>query len=511
MQRIGLMCSMNVGETTAFNGKGWLEPDERSSVFNATVGTIWAQELVYTIEKCLAWGASRELPVPSESDVSTLLSQMMATDTELDKLSAITRWIKNLRSKLILATGIRNDERREAALAELMLHPVTRGTPGFLADIASELSRYPLFEKTRWILLFDEVEYLSDWQQEAIYRFLAESSQHVIAKVATLPYAHARVMQATDHRVLAGNDFSQVVLSLTADLELQSSEDQASQKFEDLAAKLWRNRLEAAGISPRTLAEVWPDAPYESVVSSVTGQSMKREDLETALISQITPESQTRALELRATNLAAFRDQYWRKFAQPFRVRYAHALEQQGADMPLTWGWRALLRACDGNCRWFLRLADDCWSNVWARDDMRAMTPTEQYAALRRWAGQIYRVVGSMTREGPVLKEVIDRAAADLRARLVGHRYLVPEALTFQVRDLSQDQADAIAVGVALGYFVPRAEQGERTIYYPTKDVELRLGFPLAIEKRLPLRSGAILKIGDLKQVAFQWLTEEVR
>ena len=507
LERIGLLCSMNVGETTAFNGKGWLSQEERIQVFTATIGTIWAQELLHTLEKSLPWARSKSVETPSEEEVCKLLTEMLCGERTELTFAALTRWVKNLRSQLILSIGIRDDGRRQTKLAALLENPITRGSPGFLADVAGELARWSLFTETRWIMLFDEVEYLNEWQQGVVYDFLREPSQHVVAKLATLPYAHARALRMREQQLFEGNDFTELPLSLTADLELQSGDDAATEKFVDLASRLWRNRLTAAGIEPVQLAEVWPDALYESVVSTALRRDVTRDFLEERLANDLAADARARALHLRSTSPKDFRDQYWRKYAQPFRVRFAQ-MEQGTAEVPLVWGWKAMLRACDGNCRWFLRLADDCWTTHWATAGMSALTPTEQYSALRRWSSSVYRVLGTMSKEGPILKDLIDKVASDLRARLIGLPHLVPEALLFQVKDFSDEQAEAIAVGVALGYLVPRVEPGNEPVYYPTRNVELRLGFPIAVEKRIPLRNGAVMKIGDLKQVAFQWLRE---
>lgn len=506
LARLGLMCSMNVAETTAFNSKGWLDEGERKRVFVATIGTIWAQELIHTLEKVQSWARSRSLNIPVEESICGLIAQMLAADPIEPTFASLSRWTKGIRSQLVLAIGQRDDQLRADALNSLFRHPITRGTAGLLADIAGELARAPALARTRWILLFDEVEYLNDWQQDAVYSFLKESSPYVVAKLATLPYAHERVIRSSGHGVIDGNDYMHVALNLTAELELQTGDDRAPDTFIDLATRLWKNRLAAAGLTNVELAEVWPDAPYEDVVSSHIGRTVRREELEIALVQEIADEPRRRAESLRTTQRPEFLDQYWRKYAQPFRIRYAERLKN-GDSLPLIWGWKALLRACDGNCRWFLRLADQCWTQHWAQTGLRALSAKDQYACLRVWSEQIYRVIGTMTKEGPILKDVVDRASADLRARLVGLRHLVPEALSFHVRDLSPEQSEAIAVGVALGYLVPRVDK-TAPVTYPTTDVELRMGFPVAVYKRLPLRSGAVIKIGDLKQVAFQWLKD---
>jgi predicted phosphodiesterase len=508
LERVGLLCSMNVSEITAFNGKGWMTEEERTQVFIATIGTIWAQELIHTLEKCLPWARSKSAEIPTEEKVCKLLTEMLSCEQIAPTFVALTRWIKSLRSQLILSIGIRDDVRRHAKLTSLLENPVTRGSPGFLADVAGELARWALFEATRWIMLFDEVEYLNEWQQAAVYDFLREPSQHVVTKLATLPYAHARALRMREQQLFEGNDFKELSLSLTADLELQTGDDSATEKFADLASRLWKNRLAATGLNPVDLSDVWPDALYETVVSTALGRTVTRDFLEELLVNDLSADVRERALRLRASKPKDFRDQYWRKYAQPFRVRFADKDDGGNTQVPLIWGWKAMLRACDGNCRWFLRLADECWTSHWANTGISALKPAEQYYALRRWSSSIYRVLGTMTKEGPILKDIVDKVAADLRARVIGLPHLTPEALLFQIRDFSDEQAEAIAVGVALGYLVPRVEPGNEPVYYPTRNVELRLGFPIAVEKRLPLRSGAVMKIGDLKQVAFQWLRE---
>lgn len=79
-----------------------------------------------------------------------------------------------------------------------------------------------------------------------------------------------------------------------------------------------------------------------------------------------------------------------------------------------------------------------------------------------------------------------------------------------QVRDLTEAQAEAVGFGVAHGFLVPRFVGGldPGALSYPTNEVELRLGFPLAVDRMLPLGAGATLKIPSLRQVVMPWLKD---
>ena len=229
-----------------------------------------------------------------------------------------------------------------------------------------------------------------------------------------------------------------------------------------------------------------------------------------ALIADLSDTARARASELRESDRKKFLDQYWRRYLQPFRYRLASdAASKYGLELPLVWGCRALLRACDGNCRWFLRLADECWRLYWSVDGLRPLSAYEQYAAIRNLSDSICRPTGSLTECGPELKTLIERVASEFSIRIVKRSSLVEEALTVEAKDLSDSQANAIAVGVAYGLIVPKLVVTDRgSLFYPTKDVELRLGFPVAVHKELPLRSGTTLKISNLRQVQFPWMKE---
>lgn len=512
LRRIGLMCPMNIAETTAFNGKGWLKREERDGVFVGCLATMWAQEVVAALEKIGPIAESAKLTLPSQNELSGLLSVLWFGSKAHQSLASLRTWIKSLRSSLIAALGIRSQARRLKALSDLAQHPLARGGPGLLADAAGELRQWDALSTTRWIILFDEVEYLSEWQQQGVYSYLSHSSDLVSAKIATLPYAHARALRRGGLSLVKGNDYTELPLTLMANLELDQLEEEGTpKKFADIARGVWSARLETAGARNYTLEELWPEAGYEDVVADELNieRGDARRRLEQRLLGQFTPATRARAEELLPDRRPSFLDRYWRRYQQPFRFRAAREFEKEGVTLPLYWGWRLMLRACDGNCRWFLQLADECWRRYWSREGFRPLTPREQDEVLVHWATGVYRVCGTLTDRGVELQQVLDGVAGELRGRLYGNRFLVEEALTVNVKHLTPKQAEAVAIGVAFGFVVPRLRpEDDSPFSYPTDNVELRLGFPVAVAKELPLRQGATLHIRDLRQVVFPWLRE---
>ena len=509
---LGLLCPMNIGDITAFNSKGWMPIAQRERLFMAMLTTLWAQELVSTIKKVGPWSRSNEIECPSDTESAQLLSQLWIGDQpSVRNLDDIRLYVKTFRNRVLEALSVYNPQERSSCFSKLSTVPLFHRGTGLLSDTAGELQRWECFKFTKWALLFDEVEFLSETQQTAVYSLLGQPSEILVTKIATRPYAHARAVDNTNPRLVEGNDFHELILSFTSELELRAPDEGTTKNFEDVANGIWTRRLEGQRIKAIPLDEVWEDFAYAEVIAlASTELPQDRDSLELALIADLSDTARARASELRESDRKKFLDQYWRRYLQPFRYRLASdAASKYGLELPLVWGCRALLRACDGNCRWFLRLADECWRLYWSVDGLRPLSAYEQYAAIRNLSDSICRPTGSLTECGPELKTLIERVASEFSIRIVKRSSLVEEALTVEAKDLSDSQANAIAVGVAYGLIVPKLVVTDRgSLFYPTKDVELRLGFPVAVHKELPLRSGTTLKISNLRQVQFPWMKE---
>ncbi|MCY1059055.1 metallophosphoesterase [Nannocystis sp. SCPEA4] len=511
LARIGLLCPMRVLEFSAFYHKGWLQEHEREDIFRAVIGTLWAEELLGTLESTEQWCKALGMAHPSQAESCNILSRLLFYRTEHRIYGDFSLALKELRHALISVLAVRDDGSRAQRFAELSVHPLVLSGPGLVADIAGELCRWAAFQETRWIIMFDEVEFLTQWQQRVVYSFLATLRGRVSAKVATLPYAHAQALSLIEPRLLEGSDYTEIPMTLTAHLEFQTADiDGSTKDFIDVVQGMWKSRLESAGIDHIPIEDVWGEWEHSTVLAALPGRKRNvpksREELEDALIGDLKDGSALRAKALRGANPQAFSDQYWRKYQQPFRFRLAQRLSDEGTEVPLYWGWKAMLRACDGNCRWFLQLADQCWRLYW-KDGVRPLKPDEQDRALRQWASSVYRTCGGLTQRGEDLKGLVDRVAVELSRNLYGKKHLSSEMLSIRPGEaLPFEMAQAVAVGIAHGHIVPRLQTVDNgSFFYPTSDVSLRLGFPIAVAKRLPLRSGTTLHIQDLRQVEFPW------
>jgi 3',5'-cyclic AMP phosphodiesterase CpdA len=515
LERLGLLCAMNVSDVTSFNSKSWIDPEELRSVFAGTLATLWAHEVITTLEHAIPWAQGHGIKVPTESEAMALVGRCLADVPPPASFSAMKSWVRSVRARLIGTLAFRDERRRKAALDSAMECPLARGVPSLLRDCTDELRPWEGFAKTRWVVLLDEVEYLNELQQDVAYEVLSQPTGSVSAKIATLPYAHARALSARKPNLAPGNDFTELVLTHSPGDEFQAAKTGATRTFSEVAASLWRARLEKVGITPAPdIRSIWVQTPYATVLAEshrakgngfpANPEAQQKYVLD-AFLSQLSKTERSRAVELMHRSRRQFGDQYWRKYIQPFRYRLA---ESEHAEIPLLWGWRSMLRACDGNCRWFLKLADQCWSLYWSREGMRPLSASEQYAALCAWAESIYGVTRGLTASGEELKQIIDRVASQLRNRLIDGPSLTKERLSISAVGLAPAQAQAVAIGIAYGYIVPKLQQNiDAALGYPREDVELRLGFPVAVAKKLPLRSGTVLTIRDLRQVTFPWLT----
>ncbi|MFC1610302.1 metallophosphoesterase family protein [Myxococcota bacterium] len=506
MHRVGLLCPLRLNDVTALLGKGWVPIEDRRYCFAALLATLWGDELVNTFENMSTWAQDGSASIPSDKGFADLAGKLWFGRTGESSCQEIRLTLKRLRADVVTAGSCQDESTRTEKRRALENIPLLRGGPGPLNDIGDMLRKWSLFADTNWIVLFDEVEFLNDWQQHVVYDFVAGCTPKVSCKIATLPYAHAKTIGERNPPLVDGEDYRELPLSLTAELEFREvvdlGNDDSTKTFVEVAAGIWRARLEKAGCPALSLDEVWPSPQMHEVVAAAAGLS-GREGLETALIEDLSPRARERAANLRKSDAKAFSDQYWRRYQRPFYFRLA----TKGDAVPLYWGWQTLLRACDGNCRRFLQLAEECWRLYWRQDGIRPLTPSEQSQAVSHWAKARVRVVASLSRE---LLDVIEQIKGDLAARLYGGRYLTEESLRVQIRSLAGPQAEAIAVGIAYGYFVPRMVNGldSASMAYPQSDVELRLGYPVAARYALPLRTGTVLTIDDLRQVVFPWLKE---
>lgn len=511
LRRIGLMCPMSIADVTAFNNKGWMDQDERATLFSALIATLWAQELLSAIELAPHLFSTSTIAFPTtDACAATLARAWVHSDDNHVQSQALRQWLARLKADLVLALGLREDAERGRILAKCLRHPLTRGGPSALQDAAISLRTHDAYASTRWIVLFDEVEYLSEWQQRIVYDYLRHSSESVTTKIATLPYAHMQATRTASPPLVSGHEYQELALSLSS-----FASDGARTEFDDelpdfttLAQGLWRARLRDSGVAHIELEQVWPEYEFEAVLAQIRPGTFTRETLEDELIGDLAGPAATRARSLKRRSSGDFGDQYWRKYQQPFRFRLAHR-KLRGKPVPLFWGWRTLLRACDGNCRWFLQLADECWRLFWLKDGLRPLSASEQTLALTRWAKGMRAVCASLTRHGGELDQILNAIVTKLKTRLYESASLTVESASVKVRKLTIGQSEAVACGVAFGFLVPRIPAGSaEMLSYPTSAVDLRLGFPVAVAADLPLRSGPVLVAPDLRQVTFAWYHE---
>ncbi len=194
---IGIYCPMKVHEISLFNGLGAVPLPDRKRAFSAWLSAVWAMVLVNNISS-----ASSELMLDEASIVKSL-HRIWVGPQELLEPSYTTLWhtLRDLRDSAFSAIGA------EPYVGPLRhVAPLLRGGFGPLEDAATALRGHAPFSATRWTLLFDEVEFLSAWQQGCLYEFMARPSKSTSCKVATLPYAHTRAMREFGVDLVLGDD-----------------------------------------------------------------------------------------------------------------------------------------------------------------------------------------------------------------------------------------------------------------------------------------------------------------
>lgn len=341
---------------------------------------------------------------------------------------------------------------------------------------------------------------------------MAVAAEGINVKIATLPYSHIHALDRVHPGITEYDDYQELVLALPAQVAGGEAARNQGTKLVEIARGIWNNRLHAAALVSAPLETVWPEEEYTAVLASAGASELSStKALEEGMIDDLPESSRERAYRLRSVNPTAFSDQYWRKYQQPFRMRLARKLAAQQIEVPLYWGWATLLKACDGNCRWFLMLADECWRMFWSVQGIRPLTASEQHRAVMSWANSIERKCGSFGEHGDILREVTKRMSGTLTASLYQRRSITREATRITTHKVSSDQAEAIAIGIAYGFLVPDLEWADTytgRYTYPRNNIQMRLGFPIAASKALMLRKGVAVTIPDLTQAVFQWWKE---
>lgn len=501
---VGLYCPMKTGDVSAFNGKGWMLESQREQLFSAFLATLWSVEMVRSLEILSTDG----------TNYVDVLSKLWGLPANIHSPTDLRQTLVALRNQVLNCLQSLNKSELRRELKNLSNVSLFTGGMGVLDSVAAELGSIDTqLDKVRWLILFDEVEFLNHWQQRCVYRHISFSTQYGSCKIATLPYAHLRALEAQKDILVEGQDYAEVPVVMVDDDE-----------FGRVANGLWEARLEEYGIKPIPLAEAWPEKSYEEVIRLLASEVLfNKKDAETSmddevtaerlddiLIESLAPDRKQAANDLRGKNKREFSNEYSRKYRIPFRFRLAKRLDDdRKIVIPLHWGWKQMLKACDNNPREFLKLAEQCWLQYWSSGVVRSLTVGEQYDALRNWARRFARQAPALPHKGAVLQNLLDKTIQKLNDKLHGTKYLANEHFSIDIQDCSQDQAEAIAIGIAYGFLVPKTKpEDEKNWPFPVDDVELRLGYPVAINNKLPLRHGETLKIGSLRQLEFPWWQE---
>lgn len=492
---VGLYCPMKLTEVTAFNGKGWMPQEERVEIFGAFLASVWALALLDALESLSAHITS----VDAESYLTACLCRGWQCPTANKDFAALRSQIRKFRTQALSAVSEIDGNARAQLMVELRRAPLLRGGPGPLEDVATEIERCAELRGLRWAILFDEVEFLNPWQQRCVYSYLANPTSKTSCKIATLPYAHTRALGAFGSVLVVGDDYSELPLVLNSDDD-----------FHRIAKGLWLSRQRAAGLEPIPLEEAWPDDDYLLVLKEYTKDYCEgREQLEEALIQELPARRQAEARHAKEHDRRQFGNEFWRKYQESFKFRIAkRAKPKRGRVVPLYWGWKQMLKACGNNPRQFLKLAELCWTSYWS-GGIRPLRAHEQYDALKTWADSFSRRCATLPHRGAELKAIVDRVASRLYSTL--HAPVMKnERLSIQIEHCTQEQAEAIAIGIAYGFLVPRLSDGGRGKgrRYPSENIVMRLGYPVAVANALPLRQGECLRISDLRQLEFSWWTE---
>lgn len=498
----GIYAPIHIDVATSFTEKGWLPRAERKWLFKAIFGGIWLRAFLKSLETLIA--DSGQLAA-FEVELASLA---FATGSDASTLEELGR---NYRLNILNSLSEIDEPRRAAMIRGLAAHPIACDPFNTMLNvIILSKTKFADVRDHQFVTLIDEAELLNQWQQECIYEMvpMCNSTGDLTMKLATLPYAHARaIANSTSFMGASGNDYTEVVLALAPEFDAEASG--TSTKFVSVASSIWlaRASLIQAGTNNLTLADVWPDIDYYSVMAKHPNMPHDESEFKEALLAELGEGPRARAEGfLKEGRLDDFGNQYLRRYRMSLRFRLALKRDPSGDVIPRYWGINTMLRACDGNCRWLIQLLDQCWRTFWGDSGIRPLEASEQHQCILEWARE------KQTQQLPgceaEIREIVERTVRRMKDRLLSGS-LPPDKLNVKLTGLGKSQEQATAVGIAYGLLVPELKKTQDAeisrYYYPQESIRLRLGFPLAVANLLPLRSGDQLQIPNLAQVTMPW------
>jgi hypothetical protein len=489
-QFLGIYAPIQIDVISSFTEKGWMPKHERKSLFRAILGVIWLNGLHRSLAR---FGGTALL---SESVI-------YSTSFGVGDQKPLEDAARDLRISILRTLSEFDEAERARHMRALRAFPVFVDPINTIRETVRALkAKIEILRKYHFVALFDEAEHLNSWQQECLYELVHVCDESLTMKIATLPYAHTTALGSPDSFVGAsGNDFSEIVLALAPDFDTDTSD--TSVKFRQIAEGIWMSRVSEVS-THYSLTDVWPIEDYYDVVSKFPNMPETEDAFIEILLERLPIEPRERAIrQLAAGESSEFRSQYLRKYGSTLRFRLAHEQDPGGDRIPRYWGHPTMLRACDGNCRWFLQLLDTCWRRYWASSGIRPLDASEQNAALIEWAKarETPKIPGSDT----LLREIVDRAIRRTKDR-TQRGPLGADRFSVSLSELGGGQQHAVAVGIAYGLLVPEFDHRQsQHFYYPRENVRLRLGYPLAVANLLPLRTGGDLRIPQISQVVMPW------
>ena len=478
---VGTYISLGQTWVAGFQRRHWISSDKRSVLFDQALNLYIAEQFVTTAERlCDAITTDEQDTARSRAAAMRIIArQLFKSPASFDATDA-----NSLRKALFGAQCAIREQSLRALFGEPLVPPreiisldLFEPIRAATADIAKLFGTKPLL----WTFAFDELENLSEEQQESFNTIIRNSSNPLVIKAASLPHGHKTLRTLGDNNPLVpGDDFEYLALQIDpkSPSGMQFCMDLYTKRVsggrggpslpEDL--KLWVGDLDLRGRAQEAFAETEPNKTLEEGV---------RQLLDPA---ESDPKN----------------DDSIRQYVPVFAMRVLRHKASGNAGVAAYSGFRDIVAASDGNPRRFLRILDRLFEES---GGAAIVSPGKQSEILRSVADGAFERLTALPGYGPRVRDFVGLLGSSLERRLHDTPRLLRDSCSIKL-DLDNVGLLKPPLIAAIAYGVLCPWEFDSRFGYPRGPHEYSLSFSLAPRYWLVLRRGKALELTELGRVS---------